>query len=338
MSNATITDIANDVKMSIATVSRVLNNADYPVKEETKKRILEAADRLGYVPNMFAKGLKTKTSNEIAVIIPLIKNPFYTSFAGGVEGELSNSSYYMSLYTTEYLEMQTDSLVNKLIGSAVAGVIIVSDSMTQHMYNSLYKMNKTRQIPVVTVGHKSDYNELPGLFCDYTMGAKKMIDYLFEKGHQKIAFAFGSMNRETSWAKWVGVQLAYKERGIELDPYYLGAERNDILSGTALAHTIMKSGKGYTAIAAANDVLATGILTGLKEQNISVPDDISVTGYNNSLYAQVCYPPLTTLHIPSWGMGASALKMLTEMLATKIEPKSIFWDTQVIERASVRPI
>jgi len=338
MANATINSIAKETKLSTATVSRVLSGSNYPVKEETRKIILEAAKSAGYVPNMLARSLKTKVSNEIAVIIPLIKNPFYTAFAGGIEGELSKTDFTMSLYTTEYNDSHADSLLSKLASRAVAGVIIASDSMTLDLYNALCKLNQATQVPIITMGHKSDYNHFPGIFCDYVSGMKMAVEYLFDKGHRDIAFAFSSMNRETSKAKWVGAQAAYNARGYTASDYFMKAANNDSISGTLLAEVIMQSEIKYTAIAAGNDILATGLLLGLAELKIRVPEDISVMGFNDSLYARVCYPALTTIRMPSWAIGVQAVKMLFDMLQNREMPESVFLEPQVIERASIREI
>jgi len=336
MHAATIYNVANESNTSIATVSRVLSGSNYPVKPQTRQRILEAAEKVGYVPNMLARGLKTKINNEIAVIIPSIHNPFYTSLVGGIEAALAESSFSMSLHLTKNNDLPTESLINRLIGKMIAGVIVTADSITPHFYELMCELNQKNDLPIIVMDYKSNKYQFPGVYFDYFNGAKMAVEYLFDNGHNKIAFALCPLDRETRKARWAGIQAAYQAKGHEVNDYFENMTGNGFLAGVELAHMIVKSGKEYTAIAADNDSIAVGLLAGLAELDIRVPDDISVIGFDDCLYAMMCYPALTTIRVPSEEMGKMAALMLLNSLEDKALPEDIFLNPKVVERASVK--
>jgi len=341
MPGVTINNVAKESGMSTTTVSRVLSGSDYPVNRQTRQRILDAAEKVGYIPNMLARGLKTKVTNEIAVIVPYIYSPFYHSIVTGIEMALAKSAFNMSLHLTMHLSAPADSLVNRLVGNMVAGVIIAADSMTQSFYNVLYELNQKNQLPVISMDYKPKEHQFPGVYFDYFTGAKIAVEYLFDKGHSQIAFASCPLYHETRNARWAGVQAAYKARGCEAIDLFVDAadnDFNDFMVGVSLARKIMQSGKKYTAIATSNDTIAIGLLVGLDEQGIRVPDDISIIGFDDCAYAMMTIPALTTIRIPSVEIGEMSAHMLLNTLEKREPPTSINLEPRVIERASVKKL
>jgi len=338
MPGATIYDVAKESQLSIATVSRVLSGSNYPVKPQTRQRILDAAEKTGYVPNMLARGLKTKVNNEIAVIVPYIDSPFYYSIVGGIETTLVKSAFNMSLYLTRHSSLPADSLENKLVGKMMAGVIIAADSITPHFHKLLSGLNQKNRLPIITMDYKLKKDQFPGVYFDYFAGAKMAVEYLFNKGHSQIAFAFCPLNHETRKARWAGVQAAYKARGREANDYFEDTANSDFKVGLSLAHRIMQSGKKYTALAASNDAIAVGLLVGLAGQGIRVPEDISVIGFDDCVYAKMSYPALTTIRVPSEEMGEMVAHMMLNNLEGNEPPTDISLEPQVIERASVKAL
>jgi len=337
MSGITIHSVAKECGMSTATVSRVLSGSDYPVKPQTRQLILEAAERVGYVPNMLARGLKARVNNEIAVIVPSIHNPFYTSLVSGIESVLLDSAYSISLYLTDSYGRQTNPLVNSLVGKMMAGVIIAADSITPQFYKVLCELKQNSNLSIVVMDYLMKNCEFSGVYFDYFKGAKMATEHLFGKGHSNIAFAFCPMDRETRRARWAGIQDACRSRGNYdiSDDYYESPAKTDFLAGVELAYVIRESGKHYTAIAANNDAVAVGLLAGLAEQNVRVPDEVSVIGFDDCIYAMMCYPRLTTIRVPSQQIGELAARMLLDELGGKEPSANAYLEPQVIERASV---
>ena len=337
MPGITIRSVAKECGLSAATVSRVLSGSDYPVKPQTRQVILDAARRAGYVPNMLARGLKAKVSNEIAVIIPSIQNPFYTSLVGGIEPVLLDSNYSMSLYLTDNYVRHIDLLVKNLVGKMIAGVIIASDSIIPSISRALHELKATNGLSVVAVDYHMMQSEYPGVYFDYFRGAQMATEYLMGKGHSRIAFAFCPMDRETRKARWSGIRAAYKGRGkheMEKD-YFESSANTDFYAGVELARAILKSGGAYTAVAANNDTVAVGLLYGLAEQRVRVPEEVSVIGFDDCIYAMMCSPALTTIRVPSQQMGEMAANMLLGGLGRDVAPSNAHLEPQVIERASV---
>jgi len=338
MPGITIHDVAEECGLSVATVSRVLSGSDYPVKPQTRQRILEAAEKTGYVPNMLARGLKTKAINEIAVIIPSIQNPFYTSMVGGIESVLLESAYGMSLYLTDHYGQRTNLLINNLIGKMISGIIIAADSITPSIYEALRNLKEKNNVSIIATDYQVKDCVFPGIYFDYFEGAKMAVEYLFNQGHSRIAFGFCPMDRETRKARLAGVRAAcepLENSEIETD-YYESSVKTDFFAGMELARVIRKSDKGYTAIVAHNDSVAVGLLAGLAEQNVSVPDEVSVIGFDDCIYAMMCRPTLTTVRVPSQQMGDLAAHIQLNELGGKEACSNIYLEPKIIERESVR--
>jgi len=340
MRSVTIHSVAKECGMSTTTVSRVLSGSDYPVKQVTKQMILEAAEKVGYVPNMIARGLKTKIINEVAVIVPSVQYPFYTSLVEGAESSLIDSNYCMSLYLTDNYERHLDLFANNLVGKMMTGIIIAADSLTPQIHNILSKLNKNNDLNIIAVDYQKKDCEFPGIYFDFNKGTQLAVSYLLNKGHSRIAFAFSLLDRETRKERMAGITAGLQERNKNNISKHVfeSSEKDGFLAGIELANTICSSHENYTAVAAGNDALAAGLLAGLNERNIRVPDDISVIGFDDCIYALMCRPALTSVHVPSRQMGSLAAQMLLGKLGGNDSATNIFMESKVIERASVKSL
>ena len=336
MSKVTIRDVAQKCGLSIATVSRVLAGSDYPVKPETRQLILDAANECGYVPNMLARGLKINQGNEIAVIVPSIQNPFYTSVVKGIETALLGSGYSMLLYITEVQGEKSRHLVDSLQGKMVAGVIIAADSMNAMLAEKLQYLKRILNTKVMVFDHHIGGCAFPGVYFDYFAGARMATEYVIGLGHTRIAFASGPMDRETRRTRLAGYKFACETllgNNPEQD-CYVCTDETDFMAGAALAVQIAQSQKGYTAILAINDSVGVGLLAGLAEQHIRVPEDISVVGFDDCIYAKMCSPMLTTIRVPSEDIGLQAAKHLLQELRDGTAMPSIYMEPEIVERNS----
>lgn len=336
MSKVTIRDIAQKCGLSIATVSRVLSGSSYPVRLETRKLIMDVAQECGYVPNMLARGLKINKGNEIAVILPSVQNSFYASLVKGIETTLHGSGYSMLLYLTEIHEENTRHLVESLQGKMVAGVIVAADSMDDFLEKKLQHLRRILNTKIMVVDHHIGGCTFPGVYFDYFSGARMATDYLIRLGHTNIAFVSGPVDRETRRIRLAGFKFAYEAlrgKNVEED-CYICEEETEFKAGVTLANRIIASGKDYTAAMAMNDSVGVGLLAGLAEHGIRVPEDFSIVGFDDCIYAQMCSPMLTTVRVPSERIGTMAAQNLLQELRNQQSGSSVYIEPEVIERKS----
>lgn len=335
----TIKDIARESGYSVATVSRTLSGNGYPVNRETRKEIEACAQRLGYTPNVYARTLKTSTSNEVAVVIPSFRNPFYTSALVGIENELSRLRYELVFYLKQHDQVDAASFINMLSGKKFAGVMIANDCVSHELAAMLDELQK--DIPVVVLdGEIPDRKSLHGVFFDYQKGAAAAAEYLIQNGHRKVALITKVIDRPTRQSVAEGFLNAFRANGAAAgQPDILESGiSDDFDAGFALGSAVADARAGYTALLANNDAVAAGALSAMIKRNIRVPEDISIMGIDDNVYARMTTPRLTSVRVPSESMGVLAAKQLLETIAGKGPGSSLFVEPEIVERDTVRKI
>lgn len=334
----TIKDIARESGYSVATVSRTLNGNGYPVNWETRKEIEACAQRLGYTPNVYARTLKTSTSNEVAVIIPSFRNPFYTSALVGIENELSQFHYELVFYLKQHDQVDAASFISALSSKKFAGIVIANDCVSHELAAMLDELQ--RDIPVVVLdGELPDRRSLHGVFFDYQKGAAAAAEHLIKNGHRRVALITKVIDRPTRQSVAKGFLHAFQANGAAVgqDDIFESDISDDFDAGFALGHAVVHAQAGYTAFLANNDAVAAGALSAMIKQNIRVPEDISIMGIDDNVYARMTTPRLTSVRVPSENMGILAAKQLLETIAGK-RPDSLFVEPEIVERDTVRKI
>ena len=335
----TIKDIARESGYSIATVSRTLNGNGYPVNRETRKEIEACAKRLGYMPNVYARTLKTSTSNEVAVVIPSFRNPFYTSALVGIENELSRLRYELVFYLKQHDQVDAACFMSTLSGKKFAGIIIASDCISRELAVMLDELQK--DVPVVVLdGDVPDRNSLHGVFFDYQKGAAAAAEYLIQNGHRKVALITKAIDRPTRQSVAEGFLRAFRAVGAAVGPedIFESDISDDFDAGFALGSAAAGARAGYTALLANNDAVAAGALSAMITRNIRVPEDISIIGIDDNVYARMTTPRLTSIRVPSEHMGVLAAKQLLETIAGKRPGGSLYVEPEIVERDTVRKI
>lgn len=343
MSNKKITiiDVAEYAQTSPTTVSRVMNNVDYPVRDELRERIIDAAKKLNYVPNAAARHLRKSVSPDVGVIIPNITNLFYPQTILGIESALRDSGYNMLLFNTLRSKPRENECLRKLRERQVRGVII---STVDNSIDNLARYTE-QGMQFVLLDQKIDGVNCPSLNFDSRRGARMAVRKLIEKGHRRIAFATTPLTRYTRNEILKGYTDALVESGLGYDKQYVFEATEELESedanyevntGAHLAERIADSGYDITAILCVNDMLAFGIIKALSKRGIKVSDDISVIGFDDIPFAQVFLPSLTTVRCPSYDTGRLAAMLLIEnlqdgesrmMLNMKMDPEYVERDT-----------
>ncbi len=340
MEHVTLKDVAKATGFSITTVSRVLGGVDYPVHADTRDTICKAAKELNYIPNILARSLKTQVSKDVAVVMPSITNPFYTSIIMGIEGALSAQGYNMLTYLTRMNRAKDSELVTSLRGKMIAGVIVAADCLTPSLSNSLLLLKKSG-IPFVITDYTPDLSEpSPGVFFDYRRGGQMAARYLLEQGHRRIAYATRTLDRLSRRGLKDGFCEVMASLGAPFGEkdVFISRSKSDFDASAELAQLLLEKAGQYTAVFANNDAVAVGMIAELARQGVRVPEDISVMGFDNCVFAKMSSPALTTVQVPAEDMGSLAAKSILEELAGKKVEYSIYLEPKIVERRSVQKL
>lgn len=338
MAQYTLKDISSATGYSLPTVSRVLSGSDYPVREEVRRAIEEYAREVGYVPNMLARGLKTRFYPEIAVVLPSLSNPFYTSVLTGIDEELTDTEFSMMVYMFGHNESKAANLIHSLCSKRVAGVIIAADTLATNKSIDLAEF-RNRDIPVIVFDEVSENpSSLDGVFFDYFKGGWMAAEHLYDMGHRKVAFITRVLDRPTRHKLAEGIKGFFSHKGIPLSDtdIYQSNIQDNFTAGLMLAREVMSSGEGYTAIIANSDAVATGAMSAFIQQDVKVPEQMSVIGVDNSIFSRITTPLLTTIEVPSQSMGSHAARILLDLVEKNGESSRVHLQPALVRRSTVR--
>jgi len=328
--NVTISDIAALANVSKSTVSRVLNDTT-PVNEEKRQAVLAAMKEMNFEPNVFARGLASGQSYTIGVVTQNIGSPFYDAISQGVLEGLSETIYSPIFTDGQWQPNIGEALVKTLIGRRVDGLILIGGRLEADVLDRLKKT-----IPTVLVGGKMDAWEDQCLFIDNEQAAWKATKHLIDLGHTKIAHITGIVTHQDSILRLAGYRRALTEANIPIDEELIYEGNFDGESGIAGVESLLNKGKKFTALFACNDSSAFGARLALYRRGISVPEEVSLVGFDDQKEAAFYAPPLTTVKQPGREMGIEAAKALLKLVEkSKFEFPSL--EAELIVRESTCP-
>jgi LacI family transcriptional regulator len=334
MKRATQNDVAHLAGVSRATVSYVINERSegiIPITEETRRKVLSAAKQLGYEPDAAAQSLRLQVSHTIGVLIPDMFNPHYWQIISGVEETAQAKGYSLLLTSTSLKPNREHIAVRELLRRRVDGIIL---ALTYANEDELeIKTIIHRRSPVVTLGNS--INELDSVSADDQSGARGLIQHLIELGHRRVGFIYGVAHHQLGIHRLNVYHQMMAEMGqSDSDQYveYCGAKISD---GYQAAQRLLKRIPRPTAIMTINDHLAIGVMHAIFEHGLRVPEDISVTGFDDIVDASYVQPPLTTVKMNAEEMGSTAASVLFERIAEPERPiQHLMISTQLVCRAS----
>lgn len=325
MSNKiTIYDVARKADVSLATVSRVLNNPSR-VKEKTRNRVLEVIKELGYRPNAIARGLASRRSTNVGLIIPTFSRASISEMTNGIADVADKYNYSVFLNVTHNeSELQTDSWEN-MIASQVDGVLLASDQMSEEQVDRL--LNET--IPTVLLGSRDTQDRVPAVLIDYAVAAYEATKKLINSGNKDIAFLTTKEEFEINQLKEAGYLKAIEEAN--LAPRLL--EFSDKLEASIEEfNAFFANDKAPDAALAIRDSIAIGFMNAAINSGLRVPDDLEVVGFQNTQYTLMSRPQLSTVSVPTYDIGAVAMRLLTKLMNNEeidkeevILPHSFVW-------------
>ncbi|WP_282943169.1 LacI family DNA-binding transcriptional regulator [Paenibacillus sp. RC67] len=331
---ANIKDVAKHLGVSVSTVSRAINN--HPdVSQETKLHILEAIKTLNYRPNAIAKGLIQKKTFTIGLMIPEISDPFFSDIANAVEDSLAGHGYQVVYGNTSRNPVKEKQFISNAIERQFDGLIITPDGLDDELVDMLSKLEK----PVVFLRRKTPAGlPIPFVDVNHYDAATIAVRYLLSLGHKNIGFIGMPQTSHTGNERHRGYRDVMSSCGL-LDENNLVAGGRTIEAGREAMGKLYAQNPSLTAVFSANDLLGIGALEWLAIHNISVPDQLSVIGFDDLEYANLHWVQLTTMAQPRQEMGRKAVELLLQMIAEKgTEAVSALIEAKLIVRRTCKPI
>lgn len=337
--NVTMKDVAERAGVSIPTVSYVLNK-NRPISEETKRRVMEAIETLGYIPNQSARTLSSSDSSSklIGVVVPqtegsrlMFQNIFYSEILGSIEFHARQNGYHVIISATD----ANESYLRLAKERNLDGIIVIG------MYpNEFYKQMKEAGIPIVLVDSYCNDHYYHNVRIDDAYGSYLATKYVLSKGHRHIAFFSGQLKENGVMKKRLsGYKDALNEFDVAFDSRYIFEGKIDHESGIESAFALLASGLPATAVVAAADILAIGAMKGFYEKGVRVPDDISVMGFDDLEISKYLTPGLTTIRQEISLKGEKAVDLLINNInVPDLTKQEQILPVSLIERGSVKKL
>ena len=327
----TIRDIVRATGYSTATVSRVLNGTNQFYSEETRSKIEQAARELGYVPNMYAKVLKTSITKNIALIVPQMSD-FYGEIFSGLQVKANLSGYSVSLYSANNQMNQEEMNIRNICSLPCDGIVIASGFLSPDSLISL----RTTNLPMVSVEYIMGAEDVPFIGIPDRKATAEAVGYLLDIGHRKIACFTAPMQYSVLKERYAGYLSAFEARGLNHDPSLVFSNPLFERSGDVQQYLAIKdvlSTHEFTAAMTFSDDTAEMLMRAAHDLGISVPDDLSVIGFDDRPTSAYFVPSLTTVRQDAYALGYGAGEMIFELISTG-QTSSRLLDANLIQRES----
>ena len=331
---ATIEDVAKLAKVHKATVSRALDERKrHQVARETIERVERAARQVGYVPNALARGLRTRNSMTIGVVLPDITNPFFPPLIRGIEAFVNPRGYTSLLVNTDGDRTMERTAMMSLIDRRVDGLIVASGQRDETALSELYRLGTK----VVLFNRDAGDVPYPLVSADDASGISAGVEHLVELGHRDILHLAGPPNFSTT-SKRAAAFKAACQRHPDVRAQVIEAESLTTRAGEWTMNSALESGEKPTAVVAGNDLIALGVLRALRAHNLRCPDDVSVVGFNDMPFAEDFSPPLTTIRVPTEAMGRRAAQLMLEAIDSNLlDQQTVMLPVSLVVRDSTAP-
>lgn len=330
--NPRLRDVAEAAGVHAATASRALNpDTRGLVNAETARRVLKAAEALGYQPNPIARSLKTAKSRTIGVVIPDLTNPLFPPIVRGIDDVLGPAGYTSVIVNTDNDPAREEDLVASLRSRHVDGLIIATARLDHPLLQKLHEQS-TR---MVLVNRRTEHLDVPCITPDDAAGITLAVKHLAGLGHRRIVHLAGPQSTSTGVIRANAFRTALRDHGLDDDPglvvpcdYWSEEE-----GARALRH-VLDAGIDFTGVVAGNDLIALGCYDVFAERSIACPRDVSVVGFNDMPFLDKLRPPLTTVAIPHHQIGVEAARMLLESFDEERPARSVLLPLSLVVRGS----
>jgi DNA-binding LacI/PurR family transcriptional regulator len=339
--------LAEHLHLSQTTVSLVLNNSPSAksIPPETRQRVLDAAEKLNYRPNYFARSLRQSKSMSVGVLAPDLSEGYFTRVMSGVVEQLTQARYFYFTACHDWRPELLEEYPRMFVERAVDGFLLLNTPATLDV-----------PVPVVAISAHGSEPGVTHIVLDHLKAAELAIGHLYELGHRRIAFMRGPHEIPDSEFRWAGIEQAAQSLGLALDPSLVTHIDSDNGGGSwskepghhpmspEIGYLPMKqllaSTRDFTAVFCFNDIAAIGAMRAIAEAGLRVPDDISVVGFDDILSAAYCTPSLTTVRQPLIEMGKTGARILLERIANPGKSElaaEILIEPELVVRESTGP-
>ncbi len=326
----TIYDVAREAGVSMATVSRVVNG-NKNVKENTRKKVLEVIDRLDYRPNAVARGLASKKTTTVGVVIPNIANAYFATLAKGIDDIADMYKYNIVLANSDENDEKEINVVNTLFSKQVDGIIF----MGYHLTDKIRAEFSRSRTPIVLAGTVDLEHQLPSVNIDYAAASSDAVK-LLAKNNQKIAFVSGPLVDDINGkVRFSGYKEGLQASGLEFNEGLVFESKYKYEEGYALAERVLNA--GATAAYVAEDEIAAGLLNGISDRGIKVPEEFEIITSDDSQVTKYTRPNLTSINQPIYDIGAIAMRMLTKIMhKEELDNREVILNHGIKERKSTK--
>ncbi len=309
MPDVSIKEVARLADVSIATVSRSINNPE-KVTEKTRLKVQDAIRQTGYSPNTLAQSFRRGRTNVVMVVLPSVGDPFFTAVMKGIREAAKSKGYSVVIEETQLNTMTADEIGAMLVSNQTDGIILLAS--VSPFGTEVSSTKSKRQLPIV-IGCETVSPELadfPSVHIDNIAAAKEATNYLVSQGHKKIAMICGQESSLLTKDRELGYRAAMKQAKLPIENGWVVEGDLTISGARKAARNLMNHSSRPTAIFCANDEMAIGCLHEVKSAGLSVPGDISIVGFDDIRYAEVMDPPLTTISQPAEEIGERVMYRL----------------------------
>ncbi len=334
MKKPTIKDVAKLAKVSPATVSRTLQQPNI-VAEETRKRIFKAIKQLNYQTNGIAQTLRRRKSHIILVVVPNIKNPFFARVFEGIHQCAKQENYTIFLANTDGNEAQEEAYIRQLLKGWVDGIILLNGRISPNIQEQV----ELSQLPIVfACEFNKNTSFLPVVRTNNLKASMELVDLLIKNGHKNIAYVNGPKENSLAKERYKGYLQSLKKAQIQYKKEYYYQGDYSLRSGIKSAQYYLSLKKRPSAVFCANDEMALGLMSELKKNDIKIPEDISIVGFDDIDFSATSFPSLTTIRQDAETIGYKATEILFKRMNNqKIKKPSAPIDIphRLIERETV---
>jgi LacI family transcriptional regulator len=335
--NVSLADVAREAGVHPGTASKALNPATRSrVAAPTARRVVAAAERLGYQPNTLARGLRTRLSYSVGLIVPDLTNPLFPPIARGVEEVLGDAAYTLLVVNTDNDSRRQERQFAALRARQCDGFIVA----TAHREDPLIEQAAEQGVPMVLVNRLTDARLVPGVAGDETHAVTDAVEHLVSLGHRRIAHIAGPQELSTGFGRYRAFVDAIDRSALSSEQCpvtFAGAYSEE--AGRTAMHELLEQRPQPTAVVAGNDLIALGCLDTLAAHSLRCPDDISVVGFNDMPMMTRTSPPMTTIQLPKREIGVEAARLLMERIADPSAPdtRRLLLQCTLAIRASTAP-
>ena len=331
--SVTIYTVAREARVSMATVSRVVNG-NPNVKPETRQKVLDVIKQLNYRPNAVARGLASKKTTTVGVVIPSITDPYFAELALGIDDVASMYKYNIILTNSDSDDEKILKVVRNLLAKQVDGIIFMGHDVSDELRNEFESTNT----PVVVAGSIANDENLPSVRIDYRAAAKEATEFLLGHGDQQVGYITGPLRYSINGEDRLdGYKNALADHDVKFDQSLVIETDGSYQAGYAKTKEIIE--KGLKAAYVTDDSLAAGLLNGLTDAGVNVPADFEIVSSNDTNYTKLVRPMLTSITQPLYDIGAISMRLLTKLMDgddSNDDEKNVILDHGFVERNSTR--